>query len=173
MLIVEDGTIVTDAESYVSVADADTYLEKYGKDAVWSTKTVDQKEVLLRSSRLYMDTKYKWKGTQATQGHSTIWPRSEVYIEDTLLGSDFIPADISNGNAILAAEAASSDLYRNVDNGTTGQRIASTSDAVGPLSSSISYFDSPANTGTQIEYTEVNLLFKPYTIGGTRNLERS
>ena len=172
-LIVEDGSIVTDAESYVSVTDADVYLAKYGKDAVWSTKTVEQKEVLLRSSRLYMDTKYNWKGSQATQGHTTNWPRSEVYIEGTLLGSEFIPVDISNANATLAAESASSELYRNVDNGTTGQRIASTSDAVGPLSSSIAYFDSPTNTGTQIEFTEVNLVLAPYVNGGTRKLERS
>ena len=46
-LMIEDGTIVTDAEAYISVANADTYLAKFGKDAVWSTKTVQQKEVLV------------------------------------------------------------------------------------------------------------------------------
>ena len=171
-LIVEDGSIVTDAESYISVADADTYLAKYGKDAVWSTKTVEQKEVLLRSSRLYMDTKYSWKGSQATQGHTTNWPRSEVYIENTLLGSAFIPADISNSNALLAAESTSNDLYRNVDGGTSGQLISGTKDAVGPLMSEVSYFASPSYSGTQIRFSEVDAILKPYTIG-TKKLQRS
>ena len=172
-LIVEDGTTVSGAAAYITVADADAYLASYGKDAVWSTKSVNEKEILLRSSRLYMDTKYTWKGTQATGGHSTIWPRSGVYIEDNLISSVTIPADISNSNALLAADAASSDLYRNIDNGSTGQLIQSTEDAVGPLKSSISYFDSPTSNGTQIAFTEVNSILKPYTIGGGRQLERS
>lgn len=172
-LIVEDGTIVAGAESYISVANADTYLANYGKDAVWTAKTTLEKEILLRSSRLYMDTKFNWKGTQATSGHSTIWPRSGVYIEDNLVDSDSIPADVSNSNAILAAESTSSDLYRNIDNGSTGQLIKGTEDAVGPLKSKVEYFDSPTSTGSQVAFTEVNSILKPYTIGGGRQLERS
>ena len=174
MLIIEDGTIVTDAEAYISVANADTYLAKFGKDAVWSTKTVQQKEVLVRSSRLYMDTKYNWKGVQASQGHSTNWPRSEVYIEDTLLSDEFIPADISNVNALLAAEAASNDLYRNVDGGTTGQLVKSSEDQVGPLRTKTEYYDGAnLSGGSQISFTEVDAILKPYTLGGTRSLQRS
>lgn len=174
MLIIEDGTIVTGAEVYISVADADTYLANYGKDSVWLTKTVLEREVLLRTSRLYMDTNYNWKGKQATAGHTTNWPRSEVYVEDNLLNDDTIPADVSNSNALLAAQAASNDLYRNVDGGTTGQLIKATESAVGALMDKTEYYDSPNYGGaSQISFTEVDAILRPYTEGGTRSIGRS
>lgn len=173
-LIVEDGTIVTGAESYISVADADTYLAKFGKDAVWTTLTEGAKEILLRVSNSYMDTKYYWKGKQATAGHTTNWPRSEVYIEENLLSSITIPEDISNANALLGAEAASGDLFRNVDGGSTGQLVKSLEDMVGPLKTKTEYYDSSNfSGGTQVSFTEVNAMLRPYTLGGTRLLQRS
>tara|TARA_R110000744_G_scaffold378892_2_gene495779 strand:- start:8995 stop:9522 length:528 start_codon:yes stop_codon:yes gene_type:complete len=173
-LIVEDGTIVAGAESYISVTGADTYLAKYGKDSVWKTKTVAEKEILLRISRLYMDTKYYWKGKQATAGHETNWPRSEVYVEGNLLNSDTVPADISNSNALLASESASGALYRNIDGGTTGQLVKSLEDGIGPLKSKTEYYDGASlASGSQVSYTEVNAMLRLYTLGGTRLLQRS
>ena len=48
-LVVEDGTGKADAESYISVADADTYHSNRG-NTDWAALTTTEKEQLLRGA---------------------------------------------------------------------------------------------------------------------------
>ena len=69
VLIVEDGTGKADAESYLSVADADTYHTKHGDSADWDGASTGDKEEALRMGTQYLDATYNtlWIGSRANE----------------------------------------------------------------------------------------------------------
>ena len=75
-LIVEDGTGLRTAESYVSVADADTYHGNMGNVA-WAG-TVTQKEIALRQATQYIDATYWFRGQRMNYFQSLRWPRIDA-----------------------------------------------------------------------------------------------
>jgi hypothetical protein len=83
-LIVEDGTVVSGAESYISVVDADTYHNNFGNKAWTNLTDVSQKEALLRSGTRLLTLKYRprWNGWRTTTTQLLDWPRIGAYIYD-------------------------------------------------------------------------------------------
>jgi hypothetical protein len=73
-LIVEDGSGRVDAESYLSVAAADTYHAAFGNSA-WTGAEVAVKEAALRRATQYLDARYAWAGEPLTQTQALAWPR--------------------------------------------------------------------------------------------------
>lgn len=146
-LIVEDGTGLEDAESYISVADADAYHEKRGNTA-WDV--IDDKEALLRKATDFMLGRYRarWRGVRKTSTQSLDWPRLYVAIPDAPSGgyysSDSIPAAVKNACASLALKAYSDDLLAD-----QGQRKVSVQ--VGPISTTYDTSSSPT-----VKYPEVD-----------------
>jgi hypothetical protein len=125
-LIVEDGTGLPNADSYVSVADCDTYLENRGY-TTWATLLNAEKENCLRRATDYLVQMYRlrWKGTRAQANQSLDWPRNFVEREDytypTLNGSIFIggyfyypsnvvPEEVVNACCELAFRAGRGEL---------------------------------------------------------------
>lgn len=85
-LIVEDGTGLPNADSYVSLADADAYLALYGH-AEWSAATdADaqvRKEVALRRATRFVDNLCQsgWIGRRFTSTQALDWPREGIVDE--------------------------------------------------------------------------------------------
>ena len=84
-LIVEDGSCVPDANSYVSLDYADTYLRNTGR-ADWFNKTEDERKSLLINATAYIDRTYSkvgWKGMKKYHRNQPLcFPRVELYDED-------------------------------------------------------------------------------------------
>lgn len=97
--VVEDGSGKTDANSYVSVADADQYNENHDADSDWSGATTAEKEAALRKGTQYIDLSYgqQWRGLKADQDQALDWPRSNV-VDDAnrAVGSDEIPQKLKD-----------------------------------------------------------------------------
>lgn len=119
-LIVEDGTGLPNAESYISVADADAYLESRGLSA-WGPLDVADKEKALRRATDYMSAYYgsRWKGCRVTSTQSLDWPRYDVPRPDVPGGySAFpiyydpaqVPVDVKHACALLALKATTEEL---------------------------------------------------------------
>lgn len=142
-IIVEDGTGLATAESYISVADADTYFSKRG-NATWSALTTAQKEEALRKAADYMQAVYynRWSGTRVNGVQALDWPRSFVVRTDyeyagmngsTFIGgnlyypSDEVPDAVKRGQCELAVRASSADLLAD-----QGRQIKTRT--VGPIS---------------------------------------
>jgi len=121
-LIVEDGTGKTDAESYISVADADTYVANYIKSdntgrVAWDAATTDDKGDALRRATSYLDTEYKakWQGRRSTELQALDWPRWGVVDCDGYgLGTDEIPVQLKNSEVEMATKALVEELYKDV-----------------------------------------------------------
>lgn len=108
-LIVEDGTGLPTANSYLSVAAADTYYADIGGNAAWSALDNADKEAKLIASCSALEIKYrgKWIGAKAHSVQRLAWPRAAKV--DTLtplydLDSIAIPVD-AVPEAILTAQA--------------------------------------------------------------------
>lgn len=73
-LIVEDGTAKSDANAYVSVADADAY---FASNAAWTALNSTQKEAAIIAATRWVDDAYfgLWKGFRFRQYQSLAWPR--------------------------------------------------------------------------------------------------
>lgn len=72
MLIVEDGSCVANADTWISLAAADTHFANYG--GFW-TGTDAQKEQALRRAAMWLSTAIRWNGTKACTGNMLAHPR--------------------------------------------------------------------------------------------------
>lgn len=111
---VEDGSIVSGANSYLSVADADTYHSDRG-NADWAAATTGAKQSALIRATDYIEQKYseRFKGDYASDDQELSWPRYGLCEVE----SDVIPKELKNAVAILALEALSDDLNPTLDRG--------------------------------------------------------
>lgn len=121
---VEDGTGVTDATSYISIADADQYTDDYIVTTTsWDAATDDEKKLALNVASRYLDRKYgrRYKGTERileTQG--LLWPRYDALTQDGYdLGLDEVPKMLEQATVEAANYFINNDaIYP--DGGNTG-----------------------------------------------------
>lgn len=110
---VEDGSIVDGANSFVSVADADSYHSTRG-NASW-TGTDAVKEAALVRATDYIQQKYNgaWKGCLVSYSQPLDWPRSGI----TGVDEDAIPQRLKSAVCELALEALSATLNPSLERG--------------------------------------------------------
>eukprot|EP00918_Siedleckia_nematoides_P055304 GHVU01120635.1.p1 GENE.GHVU01120635.1~~GHVU01120635.1.p1 ORF type:complete len:181 (+),score=17.19 GHVU01120635.1:183-725(+) len=125
---VEDGTGVTDATSYISIADADTYTTTYlATTTDWVAASDDEKALALNVASRYLDRKYgqRYKGTErklSTQG--LLWPRYGALTQDGYdLGLDEVPTMLEQATVEVASyQISNGTVYP--ETGETGQLSA-------------------------------------------------
>lgn len=113
-LIQEDGTIVTNADTYATVAELDTYAAARGITLTASTEAA--KEVLLTKAMDYIAAKYgdRFKGTKVSASQPLHWPRAGAYIDGYLQPSNEIPRNLQYGQLAAALQVDSgNDLLPN------------------------------------------------------------
>jgi|15BtaG_2_1085339.scaffolds.fasta_scaffold03962_6 hypothetical protein len=104
-ITVEDGTGLAAADSYLSVADADTYHTKHGASTDWSGASTATKEEALRIATQYLDVVYsrRWIGVRQVETQSLAWPRWQVVDYDGFtIGDDEVPSQLEDATAELA-----------------------------------------------------------------------
>ena len=132
-LIVEDGTGKSDAESYISVADADTYHSKRGNTA-WAALATETKEVLLRKAADYMVQVYRtqWAGARKFDNQGLDWPRYDVPKFDSPSGygsypayylDTIVPGEVKVACAELAYKANIEDLAPDIERLTKREKV--------------------------------------------------
>lgn len=160
-LIVEDGSIVAGAESYISVSDADAYHAARG-NAAW-TGTDAAKEALLRKATDYMLQVYglRWKGDRVSATQALDWPREGVEVFGFDIDPDVVPDAVANACAELALRAASGDLTPDVARRTVREKV-------GPIE--VEY---DRNAPALPDYQAVDNMLAPYLEQGGSNVFRS
>jgi hypothetical protein len=118
--IVETGLGIANANSYVTVEEADDYMASniHGRDA-WNALDVEDKQHLLVWSTRFIDQRAIWNGYKSSAGNSLRWPRSGVYDRDKYYVDDFsIPTPVKQAVVELAAYLLVADP--NVTQGSDG-----------------------------------------------------
>ena len=168
-LIVEDGTGKTDAQSYLSVAEADTYHTNHSASTSWSGALTAVKEKALRLATQYLDANYgyRWKGLRSNQTQALNWPRG--YVEDNdgyAIDSDDIPQVLKDACAEIALKSLTDTLLPDLENAAA---IKSKSESIGPLSESVEYMGGMSQIK---QYTLVDRILKPI-LGMSNDLVRA
>ena len=150
--------IIVGTDSYVSVADADTYWSDRN-NLDWTTADTADKEKALRFATEYIDGSYdgRWIGEHPGASSQVLaWPRNGA-VDSEGRSVTGIPQRVADATSRLALDALSDFLSAAEDRGGRISRAA-----VGPLD--VSYFrDAPA--GTAFPY--LDLMLKPLLTPGS------
>ena len=142
MLVIEDETGLSNAESYIDVDFADAYFLKRG---ITEWDGLANKESLIIRSMDYIENNYTYQGTKLVSTQSLQFPR-------LINGETVYPIAIKNALCELALKANSGDLLQ--DTGKTTIR-----EKVGTLE--VEY---DANQDDLTSYNYVNKLLAPYLV---------
>lgn len=113
--LVEDGTGVAGATSYLTTAEADDILSLNPVAyAAWVGVGAlsDQENILIWASR-YIDQYVDWSGYKAVETSGLRWPRDCVYdMDGIMLANDVVPEQVKRAVAQLAIFLVSSQAAR-------------------------------------------------------------
>ena len=140
-LTVEDGTGLTNADSYLSSADADSYHTKHSNSSSWSGASTSVKEAALRMATQYINVTYRlrWKGIKIDKDQALDWPRLSVVDRDGYnVAADALPQAIKDACAEMALREVTETNSLIVDEASPG-RIKRETDKVGAIESTVEY----------------------------------
>lgn len=89
-LVVEDGSIVESANSYISLADARAYALDRG--VVLSAVDADLTAILVKAADYVDSFRAQYMGTKVSGDQTMQWPRTGVSVEGFAIDSTAIPA---------------------------------------------------------------------------------
>jgi hypothetical protein len=147
-LIVEDGTGLATAESYISVVDAGTYCTAHGLTAWTGTDAV--KEAALRNATQYIDTSYNFRSAKSYQYQALEFPRQLWDWDDDPLMTRLRAATVE-----LAVKALTASLFADVEPSVV------TMVKVGPITKQTT----PVDHAGQKRYAAIDALLKQLTTG--------
>lgn len=112
------------ANSYCSIADANSYHETHPYATTWEDADTDQKCRALQTATRLLDQWYEWAGVVSDSSQRLAWPRAGVtgphgYLE----ASDAIPERVEQATAELARQLLDAD--RTADSDIESQGITS------------------------------------------------
>lgn len=108
-IIIEDGSVVPNANSYASIAEADVYFALV-TDTVWAGKTTAEKEAGLIKGTRFIDATYMFKGTLKSHEQALSFPRLSLVDNEGRDFSGVIPAKLKNALCEFALASFTSNL---------------------------------------------------------------
>lgn len=153
-LIVENGTGLSTAESYVSVADAGTRHVNLG-NAGWTGNDTHKEEALRRATQYMLQTyRGRWHGERINGTQALDWPRSWVTVDGYAVDADIVPTDIANACADLALRALTAVLAADLTRGVVREKV-------GPLET-----EYDRNSPQSVRYRAIDMMLAPYLTRG-------
>ena len=155
-LICEDGSIVTGAESYCTVAFANTYLANRGYTAWDALDDTDAKEPALRKATDYMLAMFKgrWQGEIVDEDQALDWPRYDVVVDGYEVDYTIVPTAVQRACAELAYRASTADLSPDLTQGVISEQVGSIS---------VTY---DKNSPQRTRYAAIDAMLSPYLKAG-------
>lgn len=125
-ITVETGAVVANADSYLSVADADTYFSGHGSPTTWTGATTAEKEAALKYATRWLDSNYKWYSDIYSTSQVLGWPRVAYTDHDgrSVGGLSVMPQDLLDATAEMALEYLSNEFVSSTQ-GISRERIGS------------------------------------------------
>lgn len=165
MLTIEDGSIVSGANSYAEIADVTAYATLYGWS--FSGTSTAQEQAILRSMIYIESFEDRFCGGRVSASQALSWPRE--YVPDAkgtgYLDSDAIPSGLVNAlcEAAILELATPGVLTATIDADDIGVRR--TRDKIGPMETEVEYGN--RNSAQRSKYIRILEFLKPYLCSGT------
>lgn len=137
--LVEDGTGLSAANSYLAVDDFKVYHTDRGND--FSSFSDESIETALARATDYIDRKYLYVGFRTHQRRQALeWPRISAYDpEGHLVDSASVPREIEDACAELGFVALTQVLMPNLDFDASGGYVTELTNMVGSVRSTVKY----------------------------------
>ena len=111
-LIIEDGSIVANAQSYATAEELRTFAQL--RNICTVPDSDDEAEALLIKAMDYLESyRARYKGGKVSSTQLLQWPRSGVYIDGMLQSSTSIPREIYYAQLSAAIEQIDNELQEN------------------------------------------------------------
>jgi hypothetical protein len=108
-LVVEDGTGLSTANTYISNADADTYFGSHLYATDWTGASEANQDIALAHATRELDDYIKFEGTKATETQALQWPRYDIHIDGYYVENTTIPQQLKDATAEYAKWLLNSD----------------------------------------------------------------
>lgn len=172
----EDGTIVTDANSYADAADSIAYQTDRGRQA-WLDATTEVQEAALVRATDYIETRYgrRFVGEPLGDVQELAWPRQLAVYPRTgnPFPTDEVPEDVLNATILYAGEIIGPDgddlelmTELAITPEITSSNVRSKREKVDVLEESTQYFEGGATLRTIQPFPEADRLLRPWLRGG-------
>ena len=117
MAVTIDATVSgASSNSYITLADFETYLEARVANSTVDAKTDDQKNRALVQATRILDRYINWYGTKTESTQALSLPRTKLYTRDAVsLSSTAIPQVIEDATCELAIMLLEADRQAEVD----------------------------------------------------------
>lgn len=175
-LIKEDGTIVTDANSYADAADSIAYQTDRGRQS-WLDATTEVQEAALIRATDYIETRFgrRFVGVPLGDVQELAWPRQGAVYPRTgnAFPTDEVPEDVLNAAILYAGEIIGPDgddlelmtelaITPDIDSSNVKKKT----EKVDVLAESTEYFGGGSTLRTIQPYPEADRLLRPWLRGG-------
>lgn len=154
-LVVEDGTGLSNAESYISVSDTTAYHAARGNTAWAAIATDTLREQYLRQATDYMVAKYtsRWQGYKVyPESQALDWPRYGLVVDYVEIAYNIVPYAVKKACAELALRAASSELAPDLSQAAVSEQVGSIA---------VTY---NANSPQATRYQLVDMILAPFLV---------
>lgn len=121
-LTVEDGTGLANANSFASLAEANSYHEGIvaAHRSVWdSASDTTKSESLVMATRL-LDRQTQWIGERKLSTQALSWPRNEAECDGHEVLSTIVPQPVKDATSELARLLVANDLTKDVEQNELG-----------------------------------------------------
>jgi hypothetical protein len=138
-LIVEEGSGLDNANSFVDISFADEYTLEYGP-STWVGLPDPTKVTALLKATQYMEAMYRtrWVGTRLLGTQSLSWPRAYATESDGWeIPTNIVPLAVKQATVIMAIKSLTEDILPDVTEATGN--ITQTRVVVGPVEEEIHY----------------------------------
>lgn len=111
-----------DANTYCTLAEANTYHESHVSGATWSGATEANRNIALAQATRMLDAMIEWKGWVVTETQALLWPQNGQYSRNGYtIATTVIPQELKHATAELARQLLAGD--RAADNKVEAQGV--------------------------------------------------
>jgi len=160
-LIIEDGSVVPNANSYTSLEDARAYLSSMGYELNADDTIAEQ--TLIKGYNFVNSYEQSYQGDRVSATQTGSFPRSGVYINGFPLASDAIPIQIIQAQSLAAYEEEqhSDSLFP-----STSEQTITSEEVVGAIK--VTYADNGVESGKSFSFID-SLLGQLFGSNGSMN----
>lgn len=145
-LIVEDGSLVEDANSYISLEEATAYQRRFNRQD-WLGLSDDEKKASLVKATQYVDNQFTWKGRRKFQTQVLGFPRVMLFDSDGFEVNG-VPLKLKQAVCEAAYYGYQTDLFQTYES-EQGIVKRNKERVEGAVEKEVEYFDSKE---TEVDY---------------------
>jgi hypothetical protein len=187
VLVKEDGTGRSDANSYAAAADADAYYDGHLYASAWTAATTGNKEKALVFATRLIDSQFQFNGWRAHDSQALQWPRERCpdpdkgpsvsfqvlfslgqYVEADEIPKAVVNATCEMARELLLLDRTSAPPGEGIDVSHTGHTDAAGSGAMGASDNTTTKY-SKGDTRPVISHVAQAMLSKFGTLIGARS----